>query len=384
MSTRVPLAWLQLTKSKGRLLAALAGVIFTVIFSLVQLAFQDALYTSVTLLYSHLKADIVLISPRYQCIVATDEFPVRRLYQAMAVDGVESASPLYLGIAPWKNPATHRDRQILVIGFAPGADVFDLAGIHENLGRIAEPGNVLFDEGSRPEFGPVAALLRAHQPVETELSHRLIKVDGVFHVGANFANDGNVVTGDETFFRLLPHRKPGIADLGLIQLRPGVDVTAVRNRIQAALPGDVTVLTRQGLLDREKNFFGSSLPVGLFFRTSVLVGLIVGAVIVYQILYSDVTEHLSEYATVKAIGYPDRYLFGVVLQEALLLSILGFPPGILVAWLVERIAHSATFLPIHMSWMQVGTVYLLTASMCAAAGALAMRKLQQADPVDVF
>jgi putative ABC transport system permease protein len=384
LSARVPLAWLQLTKSKGPLFSALAGVAFTVIFSLVQIAFQDALYTSVTLLYSHLKADIVLISPRYQCIVATENIPVRRLYQALAVDGVESVSPLYMGVMPWKNPVTHNDRQIMVIGFEPQPDVFDLAGVNENLSRIAAPGNVLFDEGSRPEFGQVAQLLRTQQPVMTELSHRQVEVDGLFRIGATFAVDGNIITGDGNFFRLLPYRKPGIADLGLIRLRPGVDVAAARSQIEAALPGDVTVLTRQGLLDREKEFFSSSLPVGLFFRTSVLVGLIVGAVIVYQILYSDVSEHLSEYATVKAIGYHDRYLFGVVLQEALILSILGFPPGVLIAWVVERIAQSATLLPIHMSWMQVGAVYLLTAFMCAAAGALAVRKLQQADPVDIF
>ncbi len=384
MSAHVPLAWLQLTKSKGRLIAAMAGVVFTVIFSLVQIAFQDALYKSVTLLYSHLKADIILISPRYQCVVATEDFPVRRLYQALAVEGVESAAPLYLGVAQWKNPITHRDRQIMVIGFVPGRDVFDLAGVNENLGRLAEGGNVLFDEGSRPEFGPVAQLLRTHQPVRTELAHREVEVDGLFRIGANFAEDGSVLTGDENFFRLLPYQKPGIADVGLIRLRPGVDVAATRDRIEAALPRDVTVLTRQGLMDREKAFFSSSLPVGLFFRTSVLVGLIVGAVIVYQILYSDVSEHLSEYATVKAIGYHDRYLFGVVLQEALLLSILGFPLGVLLAWLVERIAESATLLPIRMSWGEVGAVYFLTASMCAAAGALAVRKLQQADPVDIF
>jgi putative ABC transport system permease protein len=380
----VPLAWLQLTKSKGRLLAAMAGVVFTVIFSLVQIAFQDALYKSVTLLYSHLKADIILISPRYQCVVATEDFPVRRLYQALAVQGVESATPLYLGVAPWKNPITHRDRQIMVIGFTPGPDVFDFAGVNQNLGRLAQGGSVLFDEGSRPEFGPIAQLMRTYHPVRTELAHREVEVDGLFRVGANFAEDGSVLTGDENFFRLLPYQKPGIADLGLIRLRPGADLASTRAQVEAALPHDVTVLTRQGLMNREKAFFGSSLPVGLFFRTSVLVGLIVGAVIVYQILYSDVSEHLSEYATVKAIGYRDRYLFGVVLQEALILSILGFPPGVLLAWLVEWIAASATLLPIQMSWTEVGAVYLLTASMCAAAGALAVRKLQQADPVDIF
>jgi putative ABC transport system permease protein len=175
-----------------------------------------------------------------------------------------------------------------------------------------------------------------------------------------------------------------MANVGLIRLKPGVNAATARDKIAAALPPDVTVLTRQGLLDREKAFFASSLPVGLFFRTSVLMGLIVGAVIVYQILYSDVSEHLSEYATVKAIGYPDRYLFWVVLQEALILSVLGFPPGVLLSWGVYEIARSATLLPIRMTLIQVAAVYLLTVTMCALAGALAMRKLQQADPVDVF
>jgi putative ABC transport system permease protein len=252
------------------------------------------------------------------------------------------------------------------------------------LGQIAEPGKVLFDEGSRPEFGPVADGVRKNGSVTTELSHRRVEVVGLFRVGANFANDGNVITSDTNFLRLVPYRKFGIVDLGLIKLKPGADAEATRAKIAAALPDDVTVLTRSGLLEREKKFFGSSLPVGFFFLTSVLMGLIVGAVIVYQILYSDVSEHLSEYATVKALGYSDWYLFWVVLEEALILSVLGFPPGLLLSLGVYQIARSATLLPITMTLLRIGFVYLLTLVMCGLAGALAMRRLQYADPADIF
>jgi putative ABC transport system permease protein len=384
MSARIPLAWLQLTQAKGRLIAAVAGIAFTVTFSLVQLAFQDALYTSVTLLYSHLNADLVLVSPRYQCIVATENFPEVRLYQAFASDQVESVSALYMSMAQWKNPVDHRDRQIFVIGFRPRPGVFNLPGVENSLGQIAEPGKVLFDEGSRPEFGPVADGVRKNGSVTTELSHRRVEVVGLFRVGANFANDGNLITSDTNFLQLVPYRKFGIVDLGLIKLKPGADAEATRVKIAAALPDDVTVLTRSGLLEREKKFFGSSLPVGFFFLTSVLMGLIVGAVIVYQILYSDVSEHLSEYATVKALGYSDWYLFWVVLEEALILSVLGFPPGLLLSLGVYQIARSATLLPITMTLLRIGFVYLLTLAMCGLAGALAMRRLQYADPADIF
>ena len=384
LNPHVPLAWLQLTKSGGRLTAAIAGVTFTVVFSLVQLAFQDALYRSVVLLYSHLQADLVLISPRYQCVVATDAFPERRLYQALAVDGVQSASPLYLGVMPWKNPVSHEDRQIMVVGFPPASNVLDLPEVNTLVNRLKEPGKVLFDEGSRPEFGPVADLLRSHHPVITELAGQKVQTIGLFRVGANFADDGNVVTSDTTFFQLQPGRKPGNVDVGILRLRPGADLNQTRGAVAAVLPRDVTVLTRAQFLEREQTFFGSSLPVGFFFGTSVLVGLIVGAVIVYQILYSDVTEHLPEYATVKAVGYPDRYLFGVVLRESLILSALGFPPGVLLSWIVYQIAQSVTLLPIRMTFSQLAIVYLLTAAMCALAGILAVQRLRRADPVEVF
>jgi putative ABC transport system permease protein len=373
-----------LIESKGRLAVAVAGIVFTVVFSLVQLAFQDALYASVTLLYSHLNADLVLISPRYQCVVATANFPQRRLYQALGVAGVDSASALYMSMMQWKNPLNRHDRQIFVVGMNTVPGVFDFAGESDYLPLIRQPGKALFDQGSRPEFGPIAELFRKNGTVTTELAHRQVEVAGLVRVGANFAADGSVITSDTNFFQLLPNRSPGMVDVGLIRLKPGVNAATARDMIAAALPPDVTVLTRQALLDREKAFFASSLPVGLFFRASVLMGLIVGAVIVYQILYSDVSEHLSEYATVKAIGYPDRYLFWVVLQEALILSLLGFPPGVLLSWGVYEIARSATLLPIRMTLPRVAAVYLLTVTMCALAGALAMRKLRQADPVDVF
>ena len=384
MKAHIPLAWLQLSKQKGRLLAAVAGIAFAVILALVQLAFQDALYTSINQLYSHFRADLVVISPRYQCVIATDNFPERRLYQALAVDGVDSFSSIYMDMAQWDNPVNHHERQIFVVGFKPRPGVFDIPTVNANLAQISEPGNVLFDVGSRPEFGPVGDLFKKDGSAITELSHRQVKVVGLFRVGASFANDGNILTSDTNFFRLVPYRKFGIVDVGLITLKPGTDTEAARARVAAALPGDVMVLTKQGFMDREKGYWSSSLPIGFIFSASLMIGLIVGAVIVYQILYSDVSEHLAEYATLKAIGYSDRYLFRVVMQEALILSVLGFIPGLLLSLAVYSFTRHATVLPIHMTWLRIVVVFPLTAAMCAAAGALAMRKVRHADPAEVF
>jgi len=384
VNARIPLAWLLLVKMKGRLLAAIAGVSFAVILALVQLGFQDALYTGITLLYSHLVADLVLISPQYQCVVSRENFPERRLYQALAVDGVDSVSSVYMDTAQWTNPVNHYERFIFVVGFKPQTGVFDLPRVNSHLSQMAEPGRVLFDEGSRAEFGPIGKLFRENGTVVTELSHRQVEVAGLFRLGASFANSGNIFTSDMNFLQLLPFREFGIVDVGLIKLKPGADLEATRAKLEAALPDDVTVLTKQGFLDRERSYWSRNLPIGFIFRASLVMGLIVGAVIVYQILYSGVSEHLSEFATLKAIGYSDRRLFWVVLQEALILSVLGFIPGVLLALGVYKIVEAATVLSIQMTWMRIGVVYLLTALLCALSGALAVRKLRSADPAEIF
>jgi DevC protein len=150
------------------------------------------------------------------------------------------------------------------------------------------------------------------------------------------------------------------------------------------LPSDVAVLTKAGFLERERNYWSRNLPIGFIFRASLVMSLIVGAVVVYQILYSGVSEHLAEYATLKAIGYSDRRLFWIVLQEALILSILGFIPGLLLGLGVYAIVRAVTVIPIQMTLPRIMAAYPLTAAMCAAAGALAMRRLRSANPADIF
>jgi putative ABC transport system permease protein len=173
-------------------------------------------------------------------------------------------------------------------------------------------------------------------------------------------------------------------DIGMIKLKAGSDPQAVRKELQAILPNDVLVLTREELLEREETFWANSTPIGFVFRLGLLMGLIVGSVVVYQILYNDVSEHLAEYATLKAMGYTDRFLFGLVIQESLILSLLGFLPGLVLSQVVYTIAYRATLLPLRMDPVRVTVVYLLTAGMCVFSGALAMRRLRLADPAEIF
>jgi putative ABC transport system permease protein len=114
------------------------------------------------------------------------------------------------------------------------------------------------------------------------------------------------------------------------------------------------------------------------------VGFLVGFAIVYQVLFSDVNNHLPQYATLKAIGYSDNYLRRLVLEEAVILSLLGYFPGAALAGALYMLTAQATSLPMHMAGERGLLIFVLTVAMCSFSGLVAMRKLKQSDPADVF
>lgn len=386
MPLAVPIAWLQLKREKLRLAVALAGVAFAVVLIFMQLGFQDALFQSSVRYHENLRYDVAIVSKKMDFIVQPESFSRRRLYQALATPGVEAVTPLYLGLGRWSNPVAPGDtRAIFVLGFDPSSRVFDLPGIEAHRDTLKLPDVVLYDEASRPEFGPIPALFRASQSgVETEVANRRVRVAGLFTLGTSFGIDASIVTSDLNFRRIFPQRAPGMIDLGLVHLAPGADPERVREAIAARLPEDVEVLTRAGFVQREVDYWTGSTPIGYVFSFGVIMGLTVGGIIVYQILFSDVSEHLREYATLKAMGYTDGQLFRIVLQEALLLAVMGFLPGLVASLLLYRAAGEATRLPLAMSPELGGVVFAMTAAMCGVSGAIALRKVRSADPAEVF
>lgn len=381
---KIPLAWLQLTREKPRLLVALAGIAFADILMFMQLAFQQALFDSNVRLHSSLEGDVVLINPQSNAINFMESFSEKRLYQALAFQEVASVHPIYVGLTSWKNPYTRQLTEVQVIGVNPREQIFNLPGVQQNIEQVKMPDVVLFDRGSRPDFGPVVDEFKQGKPVEAEVGGRKIEVGGIMELGASFGSDGNILTSDLNFLRLFDDRKKGLINIGLITLRPGVDSKIFAESLRKYLPEDVQVLTKQEFIDKEINYWGKSTPIGFIFTLGTVIGFIVGTVIVYQILYSEVSDHLAEYATLKAMGYTQRYLLFVVLQEAFILAALGYVPGFAFAILQYNLARNATLLPIVMTTSRAVLVFCLTVLMCFISGAIAVRKLQAADPADIF
>jgi putative ABC transport system permease protein len=150
------------------------------------------------------------------------------------------------------------------------------------------------------------------------------------------------------------------------------------------MPPDVTILTKKGFEEFEKNYWRSSTAIGFIFTLGAAMGFVVGCVIVYQILYSDVSDHLPEYATLMAMGYRLSTLLGVVAREGLLLAVLGFVPAWLAGQGLYVLVRSGTRLPVTMQLDRSLLVFAMILTMCMVSALLAMRKLADADPAEIF
>ena len=381
---KTPLAWFQVTRERTRLMVAIAGIAFADMLIFTQMGFEGALYDAAIQPHRNLQADLVLINPQMQTLFSVKSFPRHRLYQTLGHPDVASVSGVYIATGQWENPETKLERAILVWGIDPTNPSFKFPEVNQNLDKIQPLNQVLFDQAGRPEYGLTATEFEQTGAFATELNDKLVNVKGLFTNGASFAADGNVIASDSTFLQLFPSHRADQLEVGLINLKPGADLEQVRAELAAALPNDVLIGSPEDFAQIEREYWANGTGIGFIFGLGVGVGFIVGIVIVYQILYSDVSEHLSEYATLKAMGYTDNFLLGVLIQESLLLAVLGYLPSVALAFGLYQLAFSATMMPIAMTTRRAVTVLILTIVMCSISGAIAMRKLRTADPAEIL
>ena len=377
-------AWLQLRSDPLRFAAAVAGIAFAAVMVTFQLGLYEALTEGAVIVHRSLRGDLMMISRQYEFIAINEGFTERRLEQVRALPEVSSVAALFVATGKWRNPVDGHFQTIVVFGIRPGEAPFALPELEAKAPMLLREETAFFDRMSRPAYGRVTELFEARGPFDTELNRQHIRVAGLFKLGTTLAVDANLVVGEQTFHTIFPQIPQGFINVGLIRLQPGADPVAVRDRLMAFLPPDVKVLTPEEFAQVEKDYWTGKTPIGFVINAGLIVGLIVGAVIVYQILYTDVTEHLPEYATLKAMGYSDGFFARLVAGEALILTVLGYVPGVITAFGIFRLMTAMSSLNPQATPVTLVIVFVLIAGMCAVAGAFATRKLRQARPAEIF
>ncbi|NBO27723.1 MAG: FtsX-like permease family protein [Synechococcaceae bacterium WBA_2_066] len=381
---KIPLAWLLLTRQPVRLAIALAGISFAGILMFMQLGFRDGLFDASVTIHRLFDADLVLTSPRSMSSISMAGFPERRLIQTLADPEVADVSPVHWNFVLWRNPETRTTRSILALGFEPSDPLLIDPLVQKQSSFLRQKGRVLFDERSRNEFGPVAKWFRSGKTVDSEVAGVRLRVAGLVQLGPSFGADGNMIISRETFRSIIPNSPKGSIELGLVRLTPGSDPILVAERLKEQLPNDITIFTKEQFIEFEKNYWRSSTAIGFIFTLGAAMGFVVGCVIVYQILYGDVSDHLAEYATLMAMGYRLKDLLAVVAREGLLLALIGYLPAYAAGEGLYALIRTSTKLPVAMEFNRAFLVLSMILLMCLGSALLAMRKLVDADPAEIF
>lgn len=408
MRNALTLAVRNLTADPKRFALSLAGVSFAVVLMFAEAGFYNALLDASASLIDRFDGDLVMVSKVKTSLQAYGGFPRRRLIQALGVPGVAEVRPLYLeeNRSVWRADAEHfrnaanpeerrpKRQPVRALGIDPDAPALRFEGVDGRVQDLRQSDRVLFDTTSGSGYGnPNRATAR------DELARRDVGVAGTFTLGRDFVHDGNLAMGLTAWDKYFP--VPGGTALrnveaGLIKLAPGANPAEVKERLRelrAGVPSavgdprsgdDVRILTIDEFRDQEKSFWRRSTPIGFIFGLGLVMGLIVGLVICYQILATDVSERLGEYATLKAMGYSDRYLGGVVLLQALCLALVGFVPGCLASLGLYTALSGATGLPVFLTIGRGLFVLVLAMVMCGVSGLITVRKVQTADPASLF
>lgn len=375
---RVPITWSMLWHRKGRLLLAVFGVAFAVLLMFMQLGFLTGLFDSQTLLIRAMDADIVLVSTTKYNLDVEERMPRLRLEQALDVEGVTSVTGIRLDNGFWRGPTDPAQHVIRIIGLETDDAGIITRGLAELGAKLREKDTALFDARSREFFGMPAV------GSEVEINGRAVKIGGYVELGADFRNDGTVFVSFETFEHLFPTENASQASAGLVRIRPGADVEQIARDLRESLPKDVLVHSKRDFERIERNFWAQMTPTGYIFTLGLAVGFVIGVMICYQILYNEINDHLPQFATMKAIGFTNGYLVGLVLREAMLLAVLGLVPALLASQLFYSTMIRFSGLYMELTPVRILLVSTLTFLMCIVSALLAITRVLRADPAEVF
>jgi putative ABC transport system permease protein len=375
---KVPLAWRILTYDKRRTALALVGIFMAILLVFVELGFFYAVPRGGLLLYDNMRFDLLLVSDQYEYQAQPGTFPLSRLDQVRASPDVQQATPIYFGFAKWKEGEGGVWPDVFVIGFDLASHIFVPDSINRQLAVLERTDTVLVDGATRPIFGPLTA------GRVVEIGARKVTLGGQYVLGTGFMGLGVVLAGAPNFARLFQGRGLDIVNLGAIGLKPGVDPDRAAVDLRQALGPGTQIYTRNEIEAHETDYWTTRTSVGIIFGSGLLISFVVGIMIVYQIVSTQVGRQLAQFATLKAIGYPDRSLVGTVSAMSLLIVVAGFVPALTAALGLYSIIRDETLLPVTMSEMRLVAVFVAALAMASISALLSVGSLRRADPADVF
>lgn len=370
------LAIRNLFHDRVRLAVTLIGILFSVVLVAVQLGVYFGARKIIIATIENARAELwvtafgaksleeggVLLTPRER-------------HATLAVPGVANAVPIIVSFAEWRKPGGGSTNSILVGSNAEdgGLRAWDI--VEGSVQSIGAPDGVAVDRTYLDDLGVEGIGDTA------QVERGRVRVTAITENIRSFTMAPYVFTTLQRARNLLGVPGENFSYL-LVTVAPGHDVEAVRRALSARLPNN-EVLTKAEFRDRSLQTWLFQTGAGVALIGGALLGLLVGTVIVAQTLYSSTKDHLTQFATLRALGSSSGYIHRVILAQAGVSAVLGYVLGMLIALTVVAFSEH-TALPIVMTPELGFGLFMITLGMCAISAVSAIVKVTKIDPAMVF
>jgi len=369
------LAFRNLFHDRLRFIATVIGIVFSIVLVTVQMGLYLGFGQMVTTMIDHASTDLWVMPKGTKCFEDPSLLDTRQRSRALAIPGAVEAIPVVIGFADWRTP-NGSSTPVFVVGSdlrSGGLEPWNL--VEGRIESLSTPNAVAVDRTYFDRLGISGLGARA------EIRQQSVRVTAVTEGIRSFTTTPYVFM-DVDRARAHTGTPASKATYFLVRVGQGADVERVRRDLLASL-ADVEVLTPAEFRERSRSFwlFGTGAGAALF--AGALLGVIVGTVIVAQTLYSSTKDHLNEFATLRAIGSSRKYIYKVIICQALLSAVIGFGLAYVIGLLVVRMT-AAGALPIVITPGLTAALFLLTVVMCVVSAIAAIMKVTRIDPAMVF
>jgi putative ABC transport system permease protein len=388
LAPRLPLALRQLTDSPIKTAAAAAGICFSNVLIFFQLGLLNAIYQSQSRPYSLLDGEIVLVSNRFNRLSQSPTISLNDAMRAQGVEGVARVSPLSIALGT-----------VLIIpqGFTTNAQIYAIDPSNSSISAHKANLNLsslnLFERSSvdslsRPSYVKNFRFgLKTSSQYSTNLDDKRLVVNSLASVGSTFAADLSLIMSQDNMIHYFPIRSHGLINLATVKLKDGYSVQRVLSALRSKLYPigyNIQAWSIPEISQKEIVYWQTHTTLTFIFGLGVIVGFVVSGIIIYQILYSDVISHLSEYATLLALGYSNLYVIRVVFVQAFLLTVISFPFAIVFSMGLYLFMASASSLVIYMTLARSVLVFFLSLTASTFSCYLATNQLRKVDPSSLY
>lgn len=369
------LAYRNLFHDRLRFVATIVGIVFSIVLVTVQAGLYVGFRRMVTTMIDHSPADLWIMPAGTKCFEDPSLLDDRQRFRALAIEGVVDAAPLVIGYAQWRLPSGTTTPVFIVGSELQGFGVRPWNLVAGRVEDLSIPDAVAIDQSYYERLGVSATGANA------EIRDQRVQVAAMTRGIRSFTTTPYVFAGVDRA-RAYTGMAPNKASYFLVRVSPDADAGKVRRQLRESL-SDVEVLTAAEFRSRSRNFwlFGTGAGAALF--AGALLGLIVGTVIVAQTLYSSTKDHLSEFATLRAIGSSSRYIYMVIVWQALLSAIVGFIGAAGISAIVVRMTAESALAVVVTPGMTFA-LFLLTGAMCVASAIAAIVQVMRIDPTTVL